>query len=101
MTIRTSPETVFNRHLLVELEHHLKDMPHQIFRIESNLTRQGIPDIYCCVNGRSFWIETKVDDNELAALQWSWHKQHQYAKGRSFIIYSNKEGYRIVTGDKY
>ena len=34
---------------------------HGVFwqRIESSTTAPGIPDIFCCYKGRSFWLESK------------------------------------------
>lgn len=86
-----NPETKFGKILIEELEHQLKDLPYQIFRIESNLTLQGIPDIYCCVNGHSFWIELKVDGNPLSPMQSAWHAQHYLAGGTSFVVFREKE----------
>lgn len=89
-------ETKFGKILIEELEHQLKDIPYQIFRIESNLTLQGIPDIYCCVNGYSFWIELKVDGNPLSSMQSAWHAQHYLAGGTSFVIFRDKEKLGMV-----
>lgn len=90
-------ETKFSRFFITELDYQLLDIPHHIFRVESNLTAQGIPDIYCCVNGFSFWVELKVE-NELSPMQWSWHKQHSIAGGTSFIIHQNKKDFSVVCG---
>lgn len=94
-----NPETKLGRRIVAELEYQLGDMPYHIFRVESNLTIQGVPDIYACVEGHSFWIELKFD-SEVSPLQKSWHKKHSIAGGRSFVIIFSKGEYRISTGDK-
>ena len=63
-----------------------EQLSHHFVRIESNLTQQGIPDINGCINGREFWIEVKVDENELSPMQISWHRQREQAGGLVFVI---------------
>jgi hypothetical protein len=89
-------ETRFSKNLLAELMHQCGELPYHIFRVESNLTAQGIPDIYCCVNGSSFWIETKYGEGKLTPLQISWHIMHRYAEGLSFMARLDDSGYHVM-----
>lgn len=94
------PETKLGHEFVTELIRQLDDnYPHHIFRIESNLTQQGIPDIYCCINGFSFWVELKVDI-DLSPLQHSWLEQHRLAGGRTFVVYQMHDHYHVMTADK-
>tara|TARA_R110000744_G_scaffold21401_2_gene55466 strand:- start:674 stop:1075 length:402 start_codon:yes stop_codon:yes gene_type:complete len=52
-------------------------------RIESS-TINGIPDIYGCIAGRSFWLELKATDAKncgLSKFQVNWHLNHREAGG--------------------
>ena len=94
-----NPETKMGRRITAELDYQLKDIPHHIFRVESNMTVNGIPDIYVCANGRSFWIELKID-SPILPFQKSWHKQHALAGGKSFVLFYDYKEYKVSTGDK-
>tara|TARA_E500000318_G_C3561664_1_gene213729 strand:- start:1928 stop:2326 length:399 start_codon:yes stop_codon:yes gene_type:complete len=57
-------------------------------RIESS-TINGIPDIYACVTGHSFWIELKANEVKncnLSKFQINWHIKHKQVGGQSFIL---------------
>lgn len=57
-------------------------------RIESS-TINGIPDIYACVTGHSFWIELKANEVKncnLSKFQINWHIKHKQVGGHSFIL---------------
>ena len=94
-----NPETKMGRRITAELDYQLQDIPHHIFRVESNMTIQGVPDIYVCVDGYSFWIELKFDST-VSPLQKGWHKQHSLAGGKSFVIIFSKGEYKVSTGAK-
>jgi len=52
-------------------------------RIESS-TINGIPDVYGCIEGRSFWLELKATNAKncgLSKFQVNWHLNHQQAGG--------------------
>lgn len=57
-----------------------------IVRVESNLTNQGIPDIYCCVRGRQFWIECKYRATIVTPMQVSFMEQEIRAAGKVFVV---------------
>ena len=57
-------------------------------RIESS-TINGIPDVYGCIEGRSFWLELKATDAKncgLSKFQVNWHLNHQQAGGTVRIL---------------
>ena len=57
-------------------------------RIESS-TINGIPDVYGCIEGRSFWLELKATDAKncgLSKFQVNWHLSHQQAGGTVRIL---------------
>ena len=57
-------------------------------RIESS-TINGIPDIYACVTGHSFWLELKANEVKncnLSKFQINWHIKHRQVGGKSFIL---------------
>ena len=61
-----------------------------IFRIESN-TINGIPDVYCTIKGKSFWLELKSNDLKnygISKWQINWHIEHQKHGGNSFFLAS-------------
>lgn len=93
------PETKFSQALIDEFKWQLDGvLPLQICRIESNLTEQGIPDLYLCIDGRSIWIELKMDNNSLSPFQKAWHKRHREAKGRSFIVSCHATEFVVMKG---
>ena len=68
----------------------LKQLPKTFYfqRIESN-TGNGIPDVYCMYEGRSFWLELKADDSKnrgLSKWQINWHIKYKRAGGKVFIL---------------
>ena len=59
-----------------------------ISRIE-NRYGGGIPDVYICADGKSFWLELKVTKNHRVSIsshQIAWHYAHYRAKGVSFFL---------------
>ena len=57
-------------------------------RIESS-TINGIPDVYGCIEGNSFWLELKATDAKncgLSKFQINWHLNHQQAGGTVRIL---------------
>lgn len=72
-------------------------LSYHIVRIESNMTNQGIPDIYCLVNGTPFWIECKYIDAtskkaELSPMQISFREQERRAQGKVYVITETNGG---------
>lgn len=78
----------------------IRKWKHHIVRIESNLTNQGIPDIFCTVEGKSFWIECKIDKLALMPLQISFKEQEELAGGTVFGLVRTK-GLRMEGIDKW
>ena len=77
------PETLFWNNLK-------KSLPKtwHISRIE-NRYGGGIPDVYICADGKSFWLELKVTKNHRVSIsshQIAWHYAHYRAKGVSFFL---------------
>ena len=61
-----------------------------IFRVESN-TINGIPDVYCTIKGKSFWLELKSNDLKnygISKWQINWHIEYQKHGGNSFFLAS-------------
>ena len=59
-----------------------------ISRIE-NRYGGGIPDVYICADGKSFWLELKVTKNHRVSIsshQVAWHFAHSQANGVSFFL---------------
>ena len=59
-----------------------------IFRVESK-TINGIPDVFCAMNGQIFWLELKANDLKnygISKWQLNWHIQYQKHGGKSFIL---------------
>ena len=57
-------------------------------RIESS-TINGIPDVFGCIEGRSFWLELKATDAKncgLSKFQINWHLNYQQAGGTVRIL---------------
>tara|TARA_R100001126_G_scaffold1036_1_gene992 strand:- start:9886 stop:10302 length:417 start_codon:yes stop_codon:yes gene_type:complete len=57
-------------------------------RIESS-TINGIPDVFGCIEGRSFWLELKATDVKncgLSKFQINWHLNYQQAGGTVRIL---------------
>ena len=57
-------------------------------RIESS-TINGIPDVFGCIKGRSFWLELKATDVKncgLSKFQINWHLNHKKNGGVSYIL---------------
>jgi len=60
------------------------------FRIESK-TINGIPDVFCVVNGKVFWLELKSNDLKnygISKWQINWHLKYQKHGGRAFFLAS-------------
>lgn len=62
-------------------------------RIESGSITSGIPDLYVCCDGISFWVEGKTT-SELGIYQLKWLTEHRKAGGTSFIVYNKGNGVR-------
>ncbi len=59
-----------------------------ISRIE-NRFGGGIPDVYICADGKSFWLELKVTKNHRVSIsshQIAWHFAHSQSNGVSFFL---------------
>ena len=59
-----------------------------IFRVESQ-TINGIPDVFCAMDGKIFWWELKSNDLKnygISKWQINWHIQYQKHGGKSFIL---------------
>ena len=59
-------------------------------RIESGNVEPGIPDMFVCCDGISFWIEGKTT-SDLSSDQHEWHRKHVKAGGISFILFKDKK----------
>lgn len=53
----------------------------------NSFTAAGIPDLICCVNGYSVWIEVKAQDGHPSELQLDKIKQIRKAGGFAYIVY--------------
>ena len=61
-----------------------------IFRVESK-TINGIPDVFCAMNGKVFWLELKSNDLKnygISKWQINWHIEYQKHGGRTFFLAS-------------
>ena len=61
-----------------------------IFRVESK-TINGIPDVFCAMNGKVFWVELKSNDLKnygISKWQINWHIEYQKHGGRTFFLAS-------------
>ena len=59
-----------------------------IFRVESK-TINGIPDVFCAMEGKIFWLELKSNDLKnygISKWQINWHIEYQKHGGKSFIL---------------
>lgn len=55
-------------------------------RIE-NLVGVGVPDLYCCYRGKSFWFELKIQGQAaIRPSQLAWHVRHKSHGGKAFIL---------------
>ena len=57
-------------------------------KIESS-TINGIPDVYCCYQGCSFWLELKAKQGKnlnVSKYQTAWHLKHKGAGGLCYIL---------------
>ena len=60
------------------------------FRVESK-TINGIPDVFCAMNGKVFWVELKSNDLKnygISKWQINWHLKYQKHGGRAFFLAS-------------
>ena len=60
------------------------------FRVESK-TINGIPDVFCAMNGKVFWVELKSNDLKnygISKCQINWHLKYQKHGGSSFFLAS-------------
>ncbi len=60
------------------------------FRVESK-TINGIPDVFCAMNGKVFWVELKSNDLKnygISKWQINWHLKYQKHGGSSFFLAS-------------
>ena len=58
------------------------------FRLESS-TINGIPDVFGCIDGHSFWVElkaSKVKNKGISKYQINWHLNHRKSGGKSYIL---------------
>lgn len=79
----------------VELYQQIKDefdrqcaiLPYSLHltRIESP-SSAGVPDFNGCIGGSEFWIECKVNNNQLRPLQISWQTHRAYCGGLIYNI---------------
>ena len=59
-----------------------------IFRVESK-TINGIPDVFCAMNGQIFWLELKANDLKnygISKWQINWHLTHLKNGGTAYIL---------------
>ena len=59
-----------------------------IFRVESK-TINGIPDVFCAMNGQIFWLELKANDLKnygISKWQINWHLTHLKNGGTTYIL---------------
>ena len=59
-------------------------------RIESGNVEPGIPDMFICCYGISFWVEGKTT-SDLSIDQIKWHREHAKSGGVSFILFKDKK----------
>ena len=60
------------------------------FRVESK-TINGIPDVFCAMNGKVFWVELKSNDLKnygISKWQINWHLKYQKHGVSSFFLAS-------------
>ena len=66
-----------------------KELPGAHFtKIESS-TINGIPDVHCCYQSCSFWLELKANDSKdygISRWQMNWHSKHNELGGNAFIL---------------
>jgi hypothetical protein len=67
------------------LECSRRNLPMKFQRIESHATGQGTADVYCCVDGISFWVENKIWPNAPTQLQWGFLYELAAAGGKGFV----------------
>lgn len=53
----------------------------------NRMTKSGIPDLICCVNGFSLWIEVKGQSGRASELQSYNVKKIRQSGGFAFIVY--------------
>ena len=59
-----------------------------IFRVESK-TINGIPDVFCAMNGQIFWLELKANDLKnygISKWQINWHLTHLKNGGTAYFL---------------
>ena len=67
-----------------------KNLPKNWFvnRIENRIGG-GVPDVYICIDGKSFWLELKVTKSHRVSVsphQIAWHYSLSQSKGESFFL---------------
>ena len=56
----------------------------------NRMTRSGIPDLICCVNGFSVWVEVKAEAGRPSELQ-KWNiREIRKAGGSAMILYPDQ-----------
>ena len=70
-------------------------------RIESSTGVRGIPDVYCMIEGHSFWLELKSKLGKncgLSNYQINWHLKHIRSGGKVFILVAStlQSGFEIL-----
>jgi nitrous oxidase accessory protein NosD len=87
------PETKFWQ----EIEPHIKGFKQ---RIETPIAK-GVPDVYVCYKGMSYWIETKVWEPNVGVLlrkeQYAWANMLQMSGGKAFTIVKSDSGILLFT----
>jgi len=53
-------------------------------------TKSGIPDLICCVNGYSLWVETKAPKGKPSELQLYYRDKIRKAGGIAIILYPDQ-----------
>ena len=85
----SQPEALLWKNLKESLPSHWQSQ-----RIE-NRAGGGVPDVYLCAEGISFWVELKVTKTnavKVSAFQHAWNYAHHRAGGINFYLVSPLEG---------
>ena len=82
----------------------------QVMRCE-NIVATGVPDLYICDAGLSYWLEIKAPkpharhatpffggSHPIGPAQFAWHRAHALAGGLSFILASNGRETILLNG---
>lgn len=66
----------------------------------NGFTKAGIPDLICCINGFSVWIEVKAQNGKPSPLQIHNREKIRTAGGMSIILYPDQfEDFKLLIDD--